>query len=166
MPGRWVNPRRTHRALYLSKVPSGLNLCLKTHLPVTTFARGGRGRRSQVLLARRAKTRPPWLPANLDQRGQHGRCEELATARQSERRRASECHFSRESAWRAGSGRAAREWLQQVMVMAGLVEEPLVMPVEQERRRGPGQELSRPCGVECRRCRNAWWEPLGELLLL
>jgi hypothetical protein len=50
--------------------------------------------------------------------------------------------------------------------MAGLVEEPILMPVEQERRRGPGQELSRPCGVECRRCRNAWWEPLGELLLL
>jgi hypothetical protein len=50
--------------------------------------------------------------------------------------------------------------------MMGLVEEPLLVPVEQERRRGPGQELSRPCGVECRRCRNVRWEPLGELLLL
>ncbi|KAG8084164.1 hypothetical protein GUJ93_ZPchr0010g10986 [Zizania palustris] len=47
-PSRWEKPRRTQRALFLSKDPSALNLCLKTHLPVTTLEWDGRERRSQV----------------------------------------------------------------------------------------------------------------------
>jgi hypothetical protein len=54
MPGHWVKPRRTQRALYRSEEPSELNLCLKIHLSVTMLEPTGRGTRSQVLLAIRA----------------------------------------------------------------------------------------------------------------
>jgi hypothetical protein len=54
MPGCWVKPRRTQRALYRSRVPSELNLCLKIYLPVMTLEPIGRGTSSQVLLVIRA----------------------------------------------------------------------------------------------------------------
>jgi hypothetical protein len=53
-PGRCVNPRRTQRALYRSRVPSAENLCLKIHFPVTTLAWRGRGTKSQVGFCNRA----------------------------------------------------------------------------------------------------------------
>jgi hypothetical protein len=46
--------RRTQGALYRSKEPSELNLCLKIHLPVMTLEPTGRGTRSQVLLVIKA----------------------------------------------------------------------------------------------------------------
>ena len=42
-PARCRKPRTTQRALFRSRVPSGRNFCLKTHLPVMMLARGGRG---------------------------------------------------------------------------------------------------------------------------
>jgi hypothetical protein len=42
------------QALYRSKEPSELNLCLKIHLPVTTLEPTGRGTRSRVLLVIKA----------------------------------------------------------------------------------------------------------------
>jgi hypothetical protein len=47
--GLWVNPRRTQRALYLSREPSAISLCL-IHWSVTTLTPGGRGTSSHVLL--------------------------------------------------------------------------------------------------------------------
>jgi hypothetical protein len=49
-----VNPRRTQRALYLSREPSALSLCLKIYLLVMMLAPGGLGTRSHVLLDNRA----------------------------------------------------------------------------------------------------------------
>ena len=53
-PGRWENPRTTHRALRRSSVPSGCSLFLKIHLPVMMLALGGRGMSVQVPFAWRA----------------------------------------------------------------------------------------------------------------
>lgn len=41
IPGHWLNPRTTQRALYRSRHPSDLSLCLNTHLLVITRAPGG-----------------------------------------------------------------------------------------------------------------------------
>jgi hypothetical protein len=54
MLGRWVELRRTHQALYCSRVPSELNLCLKIHLSVMTLEPTGQGTISQVLLVIKA----------------------------------------------------------------------------------------------------------------
>jgi hypothetical protein len=54
MLARWVKPRRTQRALYRSKEPSELNLCLKIHLPETTLEPTGRGTRFHVFLVIKA----------------------------------------------------------------------------------------------------------------
>lgn len=51
MPGRWVKPCKTQRALYLSRPPSDQNLCRNIHLPVTTLELVGQGTNSQVQLA-------------------------------------------------------------------------------------------------------------------
>jgi hypothetical protein len=48
--GRCVKPRSTQRALYRSREPSALNLCLNIHLPETTLAWDGQRTRSQVVL--------------------------------------------------------------------------------------------------------------------
>jgi len=42
MPGRWVKPRRTHRALYRSREPSERNLCLNIHFPDNVGMSGSR----------------------------------------------------------------------------------------------------------------------------
>jgi hypothetical protein len=48
-PASCVKSWTTHRTLYLSKLSSGQNLCLNTHLPVTRLACGGRGTKVHVL---------------------------------------------------------------------------------------------------------------------